>query len=120
MLLAEGFSEPQRIQADVSADDMPARDSKEVGELTGAAADFQHRGVIADALIESSRIRAATGLIDQRANRIMIVVVREGRFFIERLDDIRHVAGVGNLLVRPKKLRDVVDDWKRMAAVAAD
>jgi hypothetical protein len=29
MLLAEGFTEPQRMQADVGADDMPTRDSEE-------------------------------------------------------------------------------------------
>ena len=73
--------------------------------------------VVRNALVQSSRILAAARLFDQRAHRIVIVVVRERRLLVERLDHLRHVARVVDLLVRPEQLRNAVVDRKGDAGI---
>ncbi len=102
VLTAEPFGQPQRIQAHVGADYAAAGDAEEIRQLTGSATHFQHPAVVGNRLVEDARILAATRLFDQRADRVVVVVIRKRRLFVEGLDHFRDVCRFGDRFVRPE------------------
>ena len=120
VLLAERFAELQRVQADVGPDYLPAGDTQEVGQVTRAAANVQDDAVVGDRLVEAAGVRARARFLDQRPHRIVIIVVGEGRFLVERLDPFRHIARIGDLPARPEELGNVVGTLERVPAFVAD
>ncbi len=50
----------------------------------------------------------------------MVIVVREGRFLVERLDDLGDAGWIVDAFVRPEQLGNAVGDRKSVAAAVAD
>ena len=118
-LLAERLAEPQRVQAQIRADDLATADAEEVGQLAGAAADLENVAVVGNRLVQSPRVEPGPRLLDQGAHGVVVVVVGKGSLLVERLDDLGDVARVVEPLVRPEELRDVLGHLERVLAAPA-
>ena len=86
-------------------------------ELPCPASDLEHVGVVRQLLAEQLGVEAASRLGDQRAQRFVIVIVRERMLLVERLDDLGDVSR--GLVVRPEELMDPIRSRKASAARGA-
>ena len=118
--VAEALAEPQRIHAQVGADDAATPvHAEEVGELGGAAARLQHQSARRDLLVEQAGEYAGPGLVAQALAAVEIVVVGKRRLLVELLDDVGDVALALAPLVGNEELGDAVRHGIVLAALAA-
>src|SRR6266540_3730012 len=67
------------------------RNRQKIRELSRSASDFHDSSVVRDLFVEESSQQACASLLHQRPRRIDIVVVREWRLLVKRLDQIGDV-----------------------------
>src|SRR3989344_650006 len=120
VFFAEFFTQSQRVQTQVGADDLTARDTEESGQLAGTATNLQNAGVVRDGFIQAAGVQSTSRFVDQRTYRVMVIVIGKRRLLVESLDDVGYVLGIGYLLVRPEQLWDVSIDRKPMSTGFAD
>src|SRR5262245_4451922 len=80
------FSKPEGIEAQIRSNHAPQSDPEKVAELAGPAAYLKHRAVAGNAMIQRLPVNASSCLVNQRSQRIMLLIVRERCLFIKGLD----------------------------------
>src|SRR5713226_4248008 len=105
--IAKALCELERIHAEVRANDGAAPPhTQEIGQLAGAAPNFENLGSLGNLLIEQSGKHTPARLSSEGAACIKAVIVREGGLLVELFHDIGDVGSSDRPVVRCEKTRD--------------
>src|SRR5690348_7245458 len=120
LLPPEAVGQAQRVEAKIHPNDPAAGHPEEVAQLACAATHLENRRIVTDGRVQRPRVLPLPRLLEQRPDRIVIVVVRKRRLFIECPHAFRDVASIIGAVMRPVELRNPIRNRKAMPAIPAE